>query len=261
LKKKDETWYENDKLWDKAFPALFGRYQWLQAEIDTMSINNLLGLKPPLKILDLCCGVGRYSLPFAKMGNEVTGVDRTDQYLKQAKERAKSENFNIEFLNSDIRTFIKPDYFDLAVNLSTSFGYFENPDDDRLVISNIYKSLKPGGIFLIELLSKEVTFNNFRDKYWYNQDYGYLLEERFPNKNWTWIDLRWTMVTNTGKNNSIEFSYRLYSADELSDLLHDAGFRMIQVFGDFLGKKFDHHSDKLVIIGKKPKNSAGNKLE
>ena len=116
----------------------------------------LLGLKPKGRVLDLCCGPGRHSLELARRGFAVVGVDNTAGYIAEAKKRAKSEKLKVEFVKGDMRCFRRLGAFDAVINMFTAFGYFKNPRDDRRVLENIHRSLKPGGKLLMEMLGKEI---------------------------------------------------------------------------------------------------------
>ncbi len=91
-------WHEDDKLWETMAPFMFsdGTIDSAAEEID--SIQTLLPLKPPAKILDLCCGVGRHAVELAKRGFTVTGVDRQAGYLDRAKTRAGEHSVQIEYI-------------------------------------------------------------------------------------------------------------------------------------------------------------------
>jgi SAM-dependent methyltransferase len=83
-------------------------------------------------------------------------VDRTRQYLHEAKQLARKESLRINFVRGDMRVFRQANTFDLVVNLFTAFGYFNDPQDDRKVVRNIHASLKKGGWLVMDLLGKEV---------------------------------------------------------------------------------------------------------
>ena len=60
-----------------------------------------------------------------------------------------------------MREFIRPAAFDLALNVFTSFGYFEDEAENRRVLENIFASLKPGGAFVFDHLGKELLAAKF----------------------------------------------------------------------------------------------------
>ena len=69
-------------------------------------------------------GPGRHVAALAKRGFRVTGVDLSPFLLRRAQELAQRESFGIEWVQEDMRSFLRPEAFDLAISLFTSFGYF-----------------------------------------------------------------------------------------------------------------------------------------
>ena len=106
-------------------------------------------------ILDLCCGPGRHATVLAERGFSVTGVDSTAFLLQKARARASERKLDVEFVQDDMRRFVRPASYDLVLNMFTSFGYFDDKDEDLRVLSNIYESLKPGGVLVMDVMSKE----------------------------------------------------------------------------------------------------------
>lgn len=99
-------------------------------------------------VLDVACGVGRHSVPFAKHGFNVTGIDFSQQQLKEAQNYAKREKVRVKFLLKDANDFSTPTKYDAAICMWTTIG--EEPLIYWKVINNVYNALKPGGIFIIE---------------------------------------------------------------------------------------------------------------
>jgi len=202
------------------------------------------------KVLDLCCGFGRISAELARRGFSVTGVDITGSYLQTAKEEAEHEKLNIEYIKADAREFVRKDFFDLAVNLYISFGYFEDQKDDLLMVRNAYESLKNGGSFIIETLGKEIAVRDFVDREWFERAGFMVLTEYETLDSWTFLKNRWILIKD-GKKIERIFSQRLYSASELRSLLLEAGFSKVDIFGDWDESPYDKSAAKLIVIGRK----------
>jgi SAM-dependent methyltransferase len=245
-----KPWYEDDLFWETVAPVLFSERRWSDAPTEVEDVVSLLGISPGAKVLDLCCGVGRHSLELARRGFHVTGVDKTAAYLERARRQAKAEGLDVEFLQDDMRTFCRPDAFDAAINLFTSFGYFEDPEDDRRVVTNVYRSLRSDGAFLMDLMGKEVVARVFQERGWREEDGIILLEERKVSNNWGWIENRWVIVKD-GEKREVKISLRLYSAVELSALLAECGFDRVDVYGDAKGAPYDHTAKRLVAVARK----------
>jgi len=242
-----KPWYEDDLFWETVAPVLFSERRWSDAPTEVEDVVSLLGVSPGAKVLDLCCGVGRHSLELARRGFHVTGVDKTAAYLETARRQAKAEGLGIEFVQDDMRTFCRPDAFDAVVNLFTSFGYFEDLEDDRQVVMNLYRSLRGGGAFLLDLMGKEVLARVFQERHWHEEEGLIVLQEVAVSENWGWVENRWIIVQD-GEKREFKISHRLYSAAELSALLRECGFDRVDVYGDVKGAPYDHMAKRLVAV-------------
>ena len=247
---KEKPWYEQDDFWVTFESVLFTQQRITGAAEEVEQLVSLLDLQKPLSICDLCCGVGRHSLELARRGFEVTGVDRTPRYLGRARSRAKEEGLNVEFVASDARSFSRPEAFDVVLNLFTSFGYFEDGDDDRKVLENIYSSLKSGGRLVMELVGKEALARIFRERDWHELDDAILLEERKLSEDWRRIENRWILLKD-GRQHERRFSLRLYSAVELKELLKQCGFSQADIYGSLTGEPYDQNAKRLVVVAQK----------
>ena len=243
-------WHEQDEFWEKVTPVLFPPRRVENAPGDVDNIVSLASVKPGMSVLDLCCGVGRHCLEFARRGYRVTGVDRTKSYLEKAARTASLGNLVLEFVEDDMRRFRRPDAYDVALNLFTSFGYFEDPEDDQRVIRNLRDSLRSHGVLVLELMGKEVLARVFEERDWQELDGLIVLEERHIKKDWSWAENRWIILKGSERTD-VTFSHRIYSAVELSSLLIDCGFKDVDVYGDLAGSPYDHEATRLVVAARK----------
>jgi SAM-dependent methyltransferase len=217
-------------------------------EID--KVVRLLQITPGIRVLDLGCGIGRDSLELARRGFKVTGIDRTESYLQQAREQAEKEKLDIEFVRSDMRAFRLAGAFDAVINLFTTFGYFEDINDDRKVIGNVIESLKPGGVFILDTHGKETLAKIFQKRMWHEQDGVIVLQEHNVSQNWSWMQNRWIMLRNNERIENI-ISHRLYAGSEMAALLSGSGFSRVDIYGDFDGHPYDETARRLVAVGHK----------
>jgi SAM-dependent methyltransferase len=202
-------------------------------------------------VLDLCCGPGRYAIPLAKQGFDVTGVDRTAFLLDKAKTYAEQQQVTITWIEEDMRRFVKENTFDLALNLFTSFGFFDDMNENRTVLKNFHTSLKNGGALIMEMASKERLARIFQPTGSHSLPNGDLLfERRSVSGDWEKIDNEWYIVSG-GQAQRFDFSLWLFSGRELKDLLYGAGFAHVAVYGDLDGRAYGYDSRRLVAVARK----------
>ena len=245
-----KPWHEDDSFWQTWGPLMFPTQRIADATEEVTKIIKLLDIKPGASILDLGCGIGRISLEFARRGFRVTGLDRTTSYLEQARQQAATENLKMEFVHEDMRAFVRPDAFDSVVSTYTTFGYFEDQADDRRVVNNIYKSLKPGGTVLIDIHGKETLAKVFQERQWSEREGAIVLQEHKVTQNWSWMQNRWILLKGSDRIEN-SFSHRLYSGTEMADLLTGCGFSRADIYGSLDGIPYDHLARRLIAVGHK----------
>ncbi len=246
-------WTQNDELWETARRSMFPESSFAAAPGEVAAVLRLIGASDALDVLDLPCGPGRHAIAFAATGHRVTGVDRTRSYLDEAsrrrddRARRMGRPLALELVEADMREFLRPASYDLAVNLFTSIGYFRDPEEDRRVLRNFRTNLRDGGTLVIDTLGREVLAAKFEPRVWSRLDDGtLLLQERAIRDDWTWIEVMWKFVRD-GEERTFDFSHRIHGVVDLRRELLDAGFSRVDAFGGFDGRPYDNHAHRLVL--------------
>ncbi|PUZ30388.1 Methyltransferase domain-containing protein [Chitinophaga costaii] len=106
--------------------------------------------KPGCFMLDVACGKGRHAQLLASRGFDVTGIDLSIESILAAK---KQENDHLHFYQHDMRLPFRINYFDVAFNFFTSFGYFATARENNNALRTIAQALKPGGRVMLDYLN------------------------------------------------------------------------------------------------------------
>ena len=216
-------------------------------------IKKVLALTKPRgkAVLDLCCGPGRCAIVLAKKRYKVTGVDKTKFLLDKAKAKARRARARIEWVQADMRDFVRPQVFDLVLSMFTSFGYFNDKAEDVKVLQNIYTSLKPGGACIIEVMGKEILAKVFTPTSASDQPDGSVTIQRHEIfDDWSRIKNEW-MILRKGRVKSFKFHHTIYSGQELKDRLLQAGFSKVKLYGNLEGDEYGRKAQRLVVVGRK----------
>ncbi len=185
-------------------------------------------LKPEHVILDLCCGQGRHALELASRGfKNVVGLDRSRYLVRLAKRRAKQANLPITFREGDARKLRFPEgFFDCVAIMGNSFGYFEHNEDDRKVLSSIWRILKPGGRIVLDIVDGDWMREHFepRSWEWIDQNQFVCRERSLANGGERLISRE--VVTHAERGIIVDQFYaeRLYSLDGIKNALEELGF-------------------------------------
>lgn len=125
------------------------------------------------RILDVCCGMGRHARALAKRGYTVTGVERDEQALTVAREKADGPYY----VQADIRDY-RPAAaaFDTVLILSQSFGYFDAETNLR-ILRNLSEGLRSGGCLVLDLWNPEF-FQTRQGEHRFNTAAGEVLEAK-----------------------------------------------------------------------------------
>ena len=149
MKATDKEWFES---WFDSpyYHILYKNRDENEAKHFISKLINYLNIASGSAVLDLGCGKGRHSKYISELGMKCTGIDLSTSSITFAK---KFENEKLHFEVGDMRYFEIPEQFDAIFNLFTSFGYFENEEDNWKVLNQINQHLKVGGKLVIDYLN------------------------------------------------------------------------------------------------------------
>ncbi|MCP4808642.1 MAG: class I SAM-dependent methyltransferase [Proteobacteria bacterium] len=241
------SWHDSDAFWHDMQGVMFDARRWAAAQDEIDALLALLRIDGG-RALDMPCGVGRHSIALARRGFEVTGLDRTARYLEVARSRAEDQD--VTFVQGDMREGTGGG-FDLAVNLYSSFGYFDDPADDRRTLEAFHGSLAPGGRLVLDTMSVEVLAMVFEKNSVIEREHDLLIERRRILKNWRYVESTWTVLGHDGSRTDGTFRVRLYGARELAGLLMRAGFGAVEAYGGLDGRPYDDSAKRLVLVAHK----------
>ena len=204
--------------------------------------------RPRGRILDLACGAGRHLTEFAEHELDAVGLDLSATLLA----RARSRRSDLQLVRSDMRWLpFADDAFELVVNFFTSFGYFSEPDDDRRVLEEIRRVLVRGGRFALDFLNAERVRSGLVEREERELNGMSVIQERRLEEGSDVVVKKIQILDPADPDTTTVFQerVRLYSEEELVELLHAVGLEPLDRFGDYSGSPFDDRSPRLIIIG------------
>lgn len=253
---EEKQWFESENFWNNYAPIMFDEQRWAEAPAVAKAVAQIANLQKGAAVLDAGCGIGRISVELALLDFAVTGVDLIKSELEAAAESAKDESVSLNLIQADLRSFKLQNHnlnqFDAAVNLYTSFGYCATPEEDALILKSIFDSVKDGGFFLLENISRECAVKNFTKGEEFLRA-GKIVRTEFSMEG-AWEGLRSRWILEDEKTHEIidhEFVQRLYSAAELKKTLLQIGFKSAEIYGGFDLRPYDETMETMLIVCQK----------
>ena len=238
---KKEIWFES---W---FDTNF--YHELYKNRDEDEANNFienlidkLKLDPDSEVLDLACGKGRHALKMSDYFQKVTGIDLSKNSINIAKKLNKE---NLKFFTGDMRNFSLNKKFDFIFNLFTSFGYFENFNENSLVLDNCNKHLKKNGLIVIDYLNPEKVVNTLvKNEIKIINKTKYTISRKIENN---------FIIKDIYINNKEHFyeKVQLINLEMFNEILKKANFTIDQTFGNYHLEEYNKNSNRLIITALK----------
>lgn len=197
-------------------------------------------------IIDLACGKGRHSIFLNTLGFDVCGVDLSKQSIAAAK---KHQNNRLSFEVQDLRTLHTEKKFTIALNLFTSFGYFQDKQEDEIVIHRIYGTLNKNGILVIDFMNSEKVIQQLIE-----HESKSISGIQFHISKWMENDFICKKVTVDDDDTTLEFTEKVQALtrQDFEQMLTQNGFKLLHTFGDYSLNPFIHAtSDRLILIAQK----------
>lgn len=244
MKTNDPSWFES---WFDSpyYHILYKKRDQEEANLFLSGLTNHLGLKDH-SAWDMACGRGRHALYLASIGVDVIGSDLSESSIQAA---SKFERDNLSFFVHDMRLPIRINYFDVVLNLFTSFGYFERERDNQLVMEAAFKALRKGGCFVLDYFNPDHVRRVLKP------------EEQKVEEGIIFNISKKIIGDKVQKHISFEAegtmhhfneNVRLYDRETLNSLFEKTGFRVTDYFGNYMLQEFDPaSSERLIVIGEK----------
>ncbi len=225
------------------YHILYKNHDYAEARLFMANLVAFLKLKKHDHILDLACGKGRHSLFLNSLGFDVVGADLSKNSIEYANEFS---NETLRFVQRDMRDPLNFKY-DAILNLFTSFGYFENDEEDIKVLINIKNGLKnDNSVAVIDFLNVEKAIQSLVPKETIiRNDITFKIERSFTDG----FIIKKIKVVTTDK--TYEYFERIKYLDlpKIKNYFNKVGLKLKHTFGDYDLQDFDKvNSSRLILI-------------
>lgn len=213
---------------------------------EVRKIIDLLKIGKDERVLDLGCGWGRHSFAFAALGHSTVGVDQSEAMISRAQKHAAGTNLPVRFIKGNYYDVKIDSKFDIVVFLFGSFGFGCDSTADTRLLQNMFSVLNPGGRILIDqwnpqrmisLHGKSVEEDGLVESYIYAPDTKcFTITRRY---------------IKTSDNLDRKLIIRLYSYEEIKEMLLVARFEKISLYSDYSGHAFSEDAKNMIFVAEK----------
>ena len=235
-----ESWFNT-----KYYHILYKNRDYTEAEKFISRLIDFLDPEPDAKFVDIACGKGRHAIFINKLGYNVVGYDLSEESILEANKNAKND---LKFYTHDMRQIFRTNYFDFALNLFTSFGYFKNKRDEVNAIKASAKNLKKNGLLVIDFLNRDKVIKDLVVKETKSIDgINFKISKEIRNNK----IIKSISFLDDGNKYAFQECVKLLSLQDFSSHLRDVNLKITHTFGNYNLDEFNKNSDRLIIIAKK----------
>ncbi len=239
------------------YHILYKDRDFVEAENFIRNLTQDLQLSKDAKIIDLACGKGRHSVFLQQLGYEVLGVDLSEESIEHNKqfETSADETPKLTFKVHDMRNELYPNVSSEKVNavfnLFTSFGYFDDDEDDRKVFSSVKNVLQNDGIFVLDFLNEKFVKNTLVDETTVTKDgIDFLIKKRIEEKH----VIKDIFFEDKGESFHYFEKVKLHTLEEIKNIAESFGFEAVKIWGNYQLEDFERETSPRCIFQFRVKN-------
>lgn len=246
----ERPWYE--LAFGTRYDEVYAHRDDASAAIEVAWLADVLSVQPTDTLLDVGCGNGRHLSAWSERRISSLGIDLSPELIAKAHARRLP---GVCVLRGDMRSLGIRDHFDVVTSLFTSFGYFSE-DDDRRVVRGWADALRPGGRLAMDYLNVHAIRANLVPHSTRTVDGRLIEEHRRIDEERTRVEKDVLIREADSTETRYRESVRLYSRDDLEALLDDHGLRVEAAYGTLDGEPFAEASPRLVLIARRERSAS-----
>jgi SAM-dependent methyltransferase len=200
-----------------------------------------------LRVLDLGCGPGRHAVQFHRRGARVVGFDLSMPLLSRAHHRLADGGLRV--VRGDMRRLpFREGSFDAVVNLFTSFGYFTDDRQHRIMVQGAADVLRPGGVFVLDYLHADAVRATLVAHEEQQVGAQRVAIDRSITDGGRFVVKEIRLVSD---GRSFIERVRLFGPRELAGFLSDAGLTVTHQFGSYDGGAITPSAERAILVAEK----------
>ncbi len=244
---------------EKAYETIAGLYDTIMNGVDYEAwadyVEDLLEHfgETPRFMIDLACGTGSSTLPFARRGYRVHGLDLSLSMLEQARLKTAAANLDITYHRQDLRSLSLPEKYDLGLLFQDGLNYLLTEEDLARALRGINRLLKPSTLFIFDLTRPSLRPNSEKDKVGWveGEDYTLIMESRYSRREELWAA---QIVVFQQAKSGLYFKYKETHREKdhhpelVTRLLEEAGFSLLGLYRSFSLAEAKSNDPKITFV-------------
>lgn len=232
-----ESWFDTEY-----YHILYKNRDQSEAQFFIDNLCKKLNVGNGSKVLDLACGKGRHSIYLAQKGCDVTGIDLSPNSIHEAQ---KHENAHLRFWVKDMRQHLGQEEYDVIFNLFTSFGYFEDTEDNLKVLKAVKNALKPQGYLVLDYFNAIKALKSLPKKESKEID-GIQFDIRKSLSQGKII--KQIIVNDMGHTEEYFEKVSAFTLDNFNEMLDKVGLKALGIYGDYALNTYNTNADRLILF-------------
>lgn len=209
-------------------------------------------------VLELACGSGRISIPLAKDGFDVTGLDASAPMLDLARIKSSAAQVQAVWVLGDMRNFDLGRQFGLIFVASNSFSHLYSQVDVEGCLASVRRHLPPSGRFVMDVFNpalgmflrrpdQRTAVAEYDDprcghRFSVSKVVRYDSASQISHETWYFRD------NTTEEERAVPLNLKMLFPKEIDALLYYNGFRVEEKYSDLIGTPFSDSALKQVLI-------------
>ncbi len=237
-------------------------YDGLNSKIDDLVFYKKVFSKfSGVKILELCCGTGRLTIPLFESGFSITGIDLSTTMLEEAKRKSAEKGYKIPMLYGDMRSFSINTEFDAVFIPFNSIHHLYSNEDLFSTLHSAHEHLVNDGCLIIDYFNPNIRYiveNENKSvsigSYTTQDGRKVVVNQTMKYEDDTQINrIKWQYIINNSEHSTQSLDMRIFYPRELDFYIESHNLKIIDKYGDYDMSEFKADSPKQLIICRKGK--------
>ena len=236
MKRRKITWKWEDPEAQAVFAEWAGFPGSKQTSEELDKIEALVGVHPPMKVLDVGCGTGRHALEMAQRGYKVVGIDVAATYIDEAKREAEARGLDIVFRLQRGAELEEVSDYHFVLAFYHTLGFMTDKELARH-FARIKAALMPTGKFLLMLAGPRLVpgMGSERTKNWAEKEGKFILSEKYIDDEGYRNESGIVIEPGTDEIKEFHERQKAFSYADVISVLRGSGFRQIDCWRDLDG--------------------------